>query len=488
MPCCANVLYQKSIMITNEEIKALKVIMTKLSVSSVYISSWYLYVKNNYNSARIEDYLAVECASWYYEQNGIIEKYEPQTLTQNRRMSAAYNGRKIINGNTGDSVVWIKIGEIGDAEIEKRYIDNNSVKITRAIEGMVWNANSILWKQKAENKIAMMELAKTIIQVKYLLLKMKWYQVNTPEYPKNHKEFVKIYNEMAEDKLSKVVEVENIIYKRSYEIVKDIGTTSATTRMALLIDMCHELGITVSNDWDRLQTEYGQIRINNNDLINNIVTVLRDNDWLYDIKGKTAYITLKDVIASSIILPIRKLTSRMSAIRIPKAEAFLIDNQVKYKLLKDKKFEDITLPDPSKLGFIESVDSHNGSLLFTTRPVYISKFYDYDTDSDVLAGRYVIEIKNWNITIKHKDKHDWYQHPHINSDGKLCIDEFGGAVDVHIKNRDLVWLLLTLYEFLETYNDWSPYEDIESWVISTRPYLEHYNLPMNRELTWFSNK
>jgi len=85
------------------------------------------------------------------------------------------------------------------------------------------------------------------------------------------------------------------------------------------------------------------------------------------------------------------------------------------------------------------------------------KFGKFDIMLNIDAGH--IQVTAVDKKVKHKSLH----HPHINSDGSLCMGNISTDIAGYVKNLQFFQLLDVLFRFLTSYNERDPYCKIEEW-------------------------
>ncbi len=111
---------------------------------------------------------------------------------------------------------------------------------------------------------------------------------------------------------------------------------------------------------------------------------------------------------------------------------------------------------------LRSVEVLDGFLRAVTAPVEIIRDeYTYE------MGRYIISIPlgEGRLTIRHHDgsEVEGFPHPHIATDGAPCLGNVGATVAQLLGEGEHFQLVVTLLEFLRSYNPDNPYLRLERW-------------------------
>lgn len=108
-----------------------------------------------------------------------------------------------------------------------------------------------------------------------------------------------------------------------------------------------------------------------------------------------------------------------------------------------------------KLPFIKSIEYKSNHLAVNVGKIFID---------DIYIGTFIIKIYLTTVKFENMDNtKDGYQHPHVTSGGTAC---FGGREQQIInllKEYNLQKLLFSCYQFLKSYNEESPFHELENW-------------------------
>ncbi len=121
------------------------------------------------------------------------------------------------------------------------------------------------------------------------------------------------------------------------------------------------------------------------------------------------------------------------------------------------------------------------SWVFTikTNDIWINKFYSTHPHSqDINAWPYEINVSQlWTIKVlRLPNNNGEHNHPHVHRNWDMCTDSFEDILKTSSKKLDILSLAFNIINHLQTYNESSPYSDIE----------DRWQWLPRRPLTWFS--